>query len=195
MQAGGRRFEPGTLHLRKGLLDGPFLAEGLTPSDVHRRQLDDVCAHLCPIRLCLIRLLHGPTDVDKYRRAHVAGAEGSAGWAPRVGRRALYGWNPSRPAIEPEIGGVLYRSLRHLIIGEPDTLKGWLLLVLAQHLTHGRLSATLLGLCVATFAVFVVAGKAKCLTATRIRRRALRRAGTASRFHASRALMVWSVRT
>lgn len=47
-------------------------------------------------------------------------------------------WSPRRltagqvePAARPEIGNVLYRGLRHLVSGEPDTLKGWLLLVLA----------------------------------------------------------------
>jgi KaiC/GvpD/RAD55 family RecA-like ATPase len=47
-------------------------------------------------------------------------------WAPR--NLAL---EPAAPPIQPEIGDVLYRSLRHLVSGEPETLKGWLLLVLA----------------------------------------------------------------
>jgi len=47
-------------------------------------------------------------------------------WVPRSLAR-----EPEQPVIQPAIGDVLYRSLRHLISGEPETLKGWLLLVLA----------------------------------------------------------------
>lgn len=47
-------------------------------------------------------------------------------WRPRVLTREQL-----QPSAHPEIGGILYRTHRHLVSGEPETLKGWFLLVLS----------------------------------------------------------------
>ena len=50
----------------------------------------------------------------------------SSSWLPRSLRH-----ESTADVLEPGIGDVLYRSLRHLVSGEPESLMGWLLLVLA----------------------------------------------------------------